>query len=224
MAHMLDVTLKKAAEQELIAQHQRVAPLNAELEQKAANRTQALLVTLEQLEKRSGELALALAAEQELGELKSCFVSMASHEFRTPLTTVLTSADLIARYDGPGQQVPHREHMRRIRDSVQQLNDILEKFLSGGRIEEGKVEAHPTRPDLTDLLRDTVADVQSLVKVGQTIDWQANCPNPVHLNASLLRKILVNLLSNALKYSEVGAPVTVRAECRRGQLTVSVVD
>ena len=100
MACVLDISPKQAAEQELIAQHQHVARLNAELEQKVADRTHALLSTLMQLKKRGQELAQALAAEQELGELKSCFVSMASHEFRTPLTAVLTSATLIGKYSG----------------------------------------------------------------------------------------------------------------------------
>ncbi|WP_239691575.1 PAS domain-containing protein [Hymenobacter lapidarius] len=104
VAYLVDLTAKQAAEQELLAQHQRVARLNAELEQKVVDRTNALMLTLEQLENRSEELALALQAEQTLGELKSRFVSMASHEFRTPLTAVLSSADLIEEFPGSHQQ------------------------------------------------------------------------------------------------------------------------
>ena len=103
VAYILDLTAKQAAEQKLLAQHQRVASLNANLEQKVIDRTNALLIT-DQLEKRGDELALALQAEQTLGELKSRFVSMASHEFRTPLTAVLSSADLIAEFPGGHQQ------------------------------------------------------------------------------------------------------------------------
>jgi PAS domain S-box-containing protein len=224
VAYILDISLKKAAEQELLAQHQHVAHLNADLEQQVADRTHALLVTLEQLEKRTSELTQALAAEQELGELKSRFVSMASHEFRTPLTAVLTSADLIASYPSGEQQTQRLKHVERIRTSVTQLNDILEEFLSVGRIEEGGMEAHPTRLDVASLLRETEADVQSLVKPGQAIDWQVHCPAPVRLDASLLRKILVNLLSNALKYSAAGSVVTVRGTCHEQLLTLSVAD
>jgi PAS domain S-box-containing protein len=224
VAYILDLTAKQAAEQELLTQHQRVARLNAELEQKVIDRTNALLLTLEQLEKRGDELALALQAEQELGELKSRFVSMASHEFRTPLTAVLTSADLIEEFPGGHQQAQRLKYVDHIRTSVQHLNAILEEFLSVGRIEEGKMEANPANLNLTSLVRDTVADMQSLLKPGQTIDWQVACPIPVRLDASLLRKILMNLLSNALKYSGENSVITVRAGCQPHELRLTVQD
>ena len=224
VAYILDLTAKQAAEQELRTQHQRVARLNAELEQKVIDRTNALLLTLEQLEKRGDELALALQAEQELGELKSRFVSMASHEFRTPLTAVLTSADLIAEFPDGHQQAQRLKYVDHIRTSVQHLNNILEEFLSVGRIEEGRMEARPANLNLTSLVHDTVADMQSLLKTGQTIDWQVESPVPVRLDASLLRKILMNLLSNALKYSGENTVTTVRAGCQPHELTITVQD
>jgi PAS domain S-box-containing protein len=224
VAYILDITLKKASEQELRDQHQHVARLNADLEQKVADRTNALLLTLEQLEKRGQELALALAAEQELGELKSRFVSMASHEFRTPLTAVLTSATLVGKYPGGDQQSQRMRHLDRIHTSVNHLNAILEEFLSVGRIEEGKVETQSATFDLNTLLTETLADVQSLRKPGQTIVRQVACPDPFRLDSSLLRKILVNLLSNALKYSGENSVVTVQAACHANQLIISVAD
>jgi PAS domain S-box-containing protein len=224
VAYILDLSAKQAAEQELHTQHQRVARLNAELEQRVIDRTNALLLTLEQLEKRGDELALALLAEQELGELKSRFVSMASHEFRTPLTAVLSSADLIAEFPGGHQQAQRLKYVDHIRTSVQHLNAILEEFLSVGRLEEGKMAAHPANLNLDTLVRDTVADVRSLLKTGQHIDWQVQCPVPVRLDASLLRKILMNLLSNALKYSGENSVITVRAGCQLRELTITVQD
>jgi PAS domain S-box-containing protein len=224
VAYILDLSAKQAAEQELRAQHERVARLNAELEQRVIDRTNALLLTLEQLEKRGDELALALQAEQALGELKSRFVSMASHEFRTPLTAMLSSADLIEEFPGGHQQAQRLKYVDHIRTSVQHLNTILEEFLSVGRIEEGKIEARPANLNLDDLVRDTVADMQSLLKAGQTIDWQVECPIPVRLDASLLRKILMNLLSNALKYSGENSVITVRAGCELKELTITVQD
>ncbi len=209
---------------ELASSIEQLRANNAKLEQKVADRTNALLTTLNQLERRGRDLAQALAAEQELGELKSRFVSMASHEFRTPLTVVLTSVELIEDYTTTAQQGQRLKHVQRIRGAVTNLNDILEEFLSVGRIEEGKVESHPANLDLPTLLAETAADVRALLKPGQTIDWQVQCPDPVRLDASLLRKILVNLLSNALKYSDDGAVVTVCATCLNNQLTLSVQD
>ncbi|GAB3638105.1 hypothetical protein GCM10027422_36950 [Hymenobacter arcticus] len=224
VAYILDISLMQAAEQELIAQHRHVARLNAELEHKVADRTHALLSTLAELEQRGQELTQALAAERELGELKSRFVSMASHEFRTPLTAVLTSATLIGKYPGTDQQAQRLRHLQRIEASVNHLNAILEEFLSVGRIEEGAMAAQPTTFDLAALLTETLADVQSLRKPGQTIVRLVECPDSVHLDASLLRKILVNLLSNALKYSGENAAVTVRASFQDNQLVFSVED
>ncbi len=224
VSYVLDITAQKQADQALVAERQRVERLNAELEQQVADRTHALLTTLEQLEARTNELTNALAAEQELGELKSRFVSMASHEFRTPLTAVLTSASLIEKYPAAEQQDKRLRHLGRIRQSVNHLNDILEEFLSVGRIEEGKVAARPARLDLPSLLADTVADVQGLRKAGQTIVEEISCPAPLWLDPSLLRKILVNLLSNALKYSGENSVVTLRAACAAGRLTLVVQD
>jgi signal transduction histidine kinase len=212
------------AEQELIAQHQRVARLNAELEQKVADRTHALLITLEQLEKRGRELTQALAAEQQLGELKSRFVSMASHEFRTPLTVVLSSAALIDEYPRADQHDKRRKHIQRIQESVNHLNNILEEFLSVGSIEEGNLTVHPVMFDLNELLTDALGDVQSLLKPGQRIEQQVQCPVPFRLDASLMRKILVNLLSNAIKYSDNNSVVRLAAGCHRSQLRISVQD
>ena len=224
VSYIIDITFKKTAQQALIDQRLRVERLNADLEQKVADRTHALMNTLEQLEQRKDELAKALAAEQELGELKSRFVSMASHEFRTPLTAVLTSASLIEKYPASEQQDKRMRHLERIRQSVNHLNDILEEFLSVGRIEEGKVLACPAPIRITTLLRDTVADVQGLRKAGQTIVEEVSGPETIWLDPSLLRKILVNLLSNALKYSGEHSVVNVRVVCAAGQLTLTVQD
>ncbi len=224
VAYIIDITFKKDAERELITQRQRVERLNTELEQKVADRTHTLETTLAQLELRTRELTQALAAEQELGELKSRFVSMASHEFRTPLTGVLTSAALIEKYTTTEQQDKRLRHLERIRTSVKHLTDILEEFLSVGRIEEGRVQAHPTRVELPLLLREALADVQSLRKPGQRLETQLDATEPLWLDASLLRKVLVNVLGNALKYSGENTTVTVRATWAMRQLTLSVED
>ena len=210
--------------QELAATIEQLRLSNTDLEHQVADRTHALLVTLQQLEQRRRELTQALKAEQELGELKTRFVSMASHEFRTPLTTVLTSAELIADYPASEQQPQRLRHVAHIQTAVEQLNDLLEEFLSVGCLDEGKLVARPSSLLVAPLLAETVAAVAGLRKAGQTIVQHAACPDPIQLDSSLLRKILLNLLSNALKYSGEHTVVTVRAECRNSQLTLSVQD
>ncbi|WP_332368734.1 PAS domain S-box protein [Spirosoma telluris] len=224
VAYVIDITFKKEAEQQLLAHRDHIEQLNADLEQKVADRTKALLNTLEQLEQSKDELSKALETERELGELKSRFVSMASHEFRTPLTTILTSTTLIEKYPGGDQQDKRQRHLSRIRASVNHLNDILEEFLSVGKLEEGKIEAHASEVDLAELVGEVVADMQGMLKADQRIRTQIACLTPVWLDLSMLRKILVNLLSNALKYSGIGSIVTVRCACLNSQLTLSVED
>ncbi len=224
VAYIFDMTVQRATEQALQAERERVERLNAELEQQVADRTRALQTTLAQLEKRSAELTSALAAEQELGELKSRFVSMASHEFRTPLTAVLTSASLIEKYTATDQQDKRLRHLDRIRASVKHLTDILEEFLSVGRIDEGRVVARPVALDLTALVHETIAEVQGLRKPGQRITPTLRAVGALWLDTSLLRKVLVNLLSNALKYSGEDTTVRVEATAEAGILTLAVRD
>lgn len=224
IAYIIDITFKKEAERQLLAHRDRIERLNADLEQKVADRTHALMNTLEKLEQSRDELDKALTAERQLGELKSRFVAMASHEFRTPLTTVLTSATLIEKYAESDQQEKRQKHLQRIRSSVNHLNDILEEFLSVGRIEEGKIETNPEIVEVPQLLRDTIADLQGMLKPGQTIQLHSSELKPMWLDASLLRKVLVNLLSNAIKYSGPDSVVTVQSTFASDSLTLSVTD
>lgn len=224
VAYIIDITFKKETERQLLAHRDHIERLNANLEQKVADRTHALMNTLEQLEQSKNELAKALTAERELGELKSRFVSMASHEFRTPLTTVLTSASLIEKYPGADQQDKRQKHLDRIRASVNHLNDILEEFLSVGRLEEGRIEARPTQVNIHKLINEIVADMRAILKPDQTVQTDLACQQTIWTDPSLLRKVLVNLLSNAIKYSGPGSVVRVQATCTNGQFTLAVAD
>jgi PAS domain S-box-containing protein len=224
VAYIIDITFKKEAERELIEQKNRIEHLNADLEKTVAERTAALLDTLAQLEQSKNELAEALTTERELGELKSRFVAMASHEFRTPLTAILTSADLVGKYAERTQQ-PHRQrHLDRIRASVNHLNDILEEFLAVGRLEEGRIDPRPTAVLLPALLTEALDSIDGTKKGGQRIRVELECPQPLWIDPSLFRKVLVNLIGNAVKYSAEEATVWVRANCTPDRLTLTVQD
>src|SRR6476620_111655 len=107
--------------------------LNADLELKVEERTTILKEALQRLEQSQEELSLALDKERQLNEIKSRFVSMASHEFRTPLSTVLSSASLLAKYATTDEQDKRIRHVEKIKASVKHLNDLLEDFLSLGK-------------------------------------------------------------------------------------------
>ena len=120
-----------------------IRKLNTELEKKVDERTHILKEALEKLEQSQSELHDALDKEKQLNEIKSRFVSMASHEFRTPLSAVLSSAALLSKYTKEDDQEKRNKHIDRIKDSVKHLNDILEDFLSLGKLDEGRITADP---------------------------------------------------------------------------------
>lgn len=150
------------------------------------------------------ELAKALKAEQELNELKSRFISMASHEFRTPLSAILSSAILIGKQNEPGKEERREKHVARIRTHVKHLVVILNDFLSLSKLEEGRVKAKPQHLELIQFCKIIVDEMEGTKKEGQAIILKyTEAEIPVFLDPKLLNHILVNLLSNALKYSEV---------------------
>lgn len=214
IAFIVDITQRKQAEQELLAQKTQlekitedVRKLNTELETKVEQRTLILREALQELEQSQQELSEALDKEKELSEIKSRFVSMASHEFRTPLSTVLSSAALLGRYTQTEDQEKRDKHIKKIKDSVKHLNVLLEDFLSLGKLEEGKIKAAPAKFPVRDFLEEVVEEIKAMAKDGQTIDCVYSGTDEFFSDKRLLRNILLNLLSNAVKFSPEGGIV-----------------
>lgn len=185
----------------LAALNKKMEILNQELEQKVAERTQILEKTLKKLEASKDELGKALSKEKDLGDLKSGFVSMASHEFRTPLSTILSSASLLAKYKLTEEQDKRDKHVQRIKSSVINLNNILNEFLSIGKIEEGKIIAHDAFFDIKEFIISQYNEMSEIFKAGQQIDYVHEGETIVRLDDNLFKNILINLLSNAAKFS-----------------------
>lgn len=177
-----------------------------------------------QVAQRTTELHDALGREREMSELKSRFVSMASHEFRTPLSIVLSSTTLIEQYGAVERDPRIEKHIARIKNSVGNLTGILNDFLSLDKLEQGKVEVEIDIFDLADFLKDAVEDVQLLRKKGQNILITHVGPKNVMLDQKKLRYVLVNLLSNSVKYSPENASVDVFSELKDDKLTIEVRD
>ena len=181
--------------------NKKMEALNEELERKVVVRTSKLHETMQKLEASKDELSTALSKEKDLGELKSAFVSMASHEFRTPLSTILSSASLLAKYKLTDEQDKRDKHVQRIKSSVINLNNILNEFLSLGKIEDGKITAHKTIFDIENLVLQQVNEMTEILKPGQKVSYTHHGDADVTLDEVLFKNILINLLSNAAKFS-----------------------
>jgi len=165
-----------------------------------------------------------LSKEKELSDLKSRFVSMASHEFRTPLSTILSSASLLAKYTETDDQEKRDKHIHRIKSSVNNLTDILNEFLSIGKIEDGKVVAHFTDINIREIFTAICTEMQGIAKEGQQIIYTHEGNEIVHLDPVLLRNIIINLLSNAIKFSPEGSAILFTSTVTPSVITLSVKD
>lgn len=231
IAFIVDITHRKEIEQSMLTQQRQlekvthdIRKLNSELEVKVEERTIILKEALQRLERSQAELSEALDKERQLNEIKSRFVSMASHEFRTPLSSILSSASLLTKYTNAEQQENRDKHINRIKESVKHLNDLLEDFLSLGRLDEGKIGASFTTFNLEDTIHDTIDEVRGLVKDGQDIRFAHSGDNMIVTDRKLLKNILINLISNALKFSHEHSSVEVESRVVDGWASISIKD
>ncbi|SKC83525.1 sensor histidine kinase [Ohtaekwangia koreensis] len=180
---------------------------------------------LEQLvQTRTAELYRALDREKEMSELKSRFVSMASHEFRTPLSIVLSSTSLIERYVALQHDERIQKHLTRIKSSVSNLTNILNDFLSLDKLDQGKVETEYDTIDIGQFMNEVVEDVQATRRKDQQVLILHEGDTNVTVDQKKLRYILVNLLSNSMKYSPEASVVTVTSTLNPDALIIAVAD
>lgn len=167
----------------------------------------------------------ALKKEQELNELKSRFVSMASHEFRTPLSAIQTSAILISKQNEIGQEEKRKKYVTQIKKNVKQLVVILNDFLSLSKLEEGKVEANKELFDFVDFSKTIIEEVSMTKKIGKNFLFLAPKKSILlNLDPKLARPILMNLLSNAIKYSPKNTEITIKIEESEQFVSLEVQD
>ncbi|HEV9035004.1 MAG TPA: PAS domain-containing sensor histidine kinase, partial [Puia sp.] len=232
IAFIVDITQRKQSELELVHRQlelehrtEDIRKLNAGLESKVEERTLILQEALQELERSQRELSEALDKERQLNEIKSRFVSMASHEFRTPLSTVLSSAALLSKYTRADEQDRRDKHIRRIKESVKHLNNLLEDFLSLGKLEEGKIKVEPGEFPIREFLEEVVEEMRPLAKDGQQIEFEYAGSNGFVTDKRLLKNILINLLSNAIKFSPEAATIYLQAKhTENAGLSLSVKD
>lgn len=217
IAFIVDITQRKEAEL-------RLRNYSEDLEKQVKNRTLVLEEAIKELERTKKELDASLVKEKELNEMKSRFVSMASHEFRTPLTTMMSSLSLVSKYNERNDGENHSKHVDKIKKSIVNLTDILNDFLSVSKLEEGKVENVPEEMDLEQFLLDISSEMQGMLTETQTIKLLYSGERKVWLDPKLLRNILFNLISNAIKFSPGEAEVELDVRVSGQELSLSVKD
>jgi two-component system sensor kinase FixL len=170
-------------------------------------------------------LEVSLEKEKDLNELKSRFVSMASHEFRTPLSTILSSAALISRYSETTQQPQRDKHINRIKSAVNGLNGILNDFLSLSKIEEGRIFVNTQSHKIDVVCNEVMDDIEGLLKSGQVLDHQSNSREVViQTDKNILKNILFNLTSNAIKYSGENTVIKCLTSIEEDILEIEITD
>jgi two-component system sensor kinase FixL len=213
-----DLSREKEAEEQL-------KDYAAHLEDLVEQRTQTLKNTVQALQQAKEEVSVSLEKEKELGHLKSRFVSMASHEFRTPLSAVQLSASLIEKYAQPYDNANIRKHVAKIKNAVGNLTTILNDFLSLEKLEAGKVEPACVPFDLVKFSEEITEELQMVAKQNQNIIYQhTGTRSIVSLDQNLLRNCIINLISNAIKYSGENTFIEFNTEIADSNCVITIKD
>ncbi|GAA3561566.1 PAS domain S-box protein [Snuella lapsa] len=175
--------------------------------------------------KRTKQLQEALSKEKEINELKTKFLSLVSHEFKTPLSGILTSATLLGKYKLEEEQERRDRHIGIITDKVHYLNSILNDFLSIEKLETGKVNYKFSDFKLSKVVNEVVYSCNMLLKEGQKINYPQNIDEfSLYQDEKIIELILFNLVYNALKYSPEHSVIDIEIKQDKSQTTFKVED
>lgn len=239
VAFIIDITTRKKIQEKLKKSETQLITYATELESRVKRRTEDLNATVMKLEQANHRLqseieerqkaeqaaVAALEKERELNEMKSRFVSTASHEFRTPLSSILSSASLIDKYISMDVPVKAQKHINKIKSSVKNMTDILNDFLSLGKLEEGKIQIDRMTVNLNYFVPEVISEIEGILKEGQTISLDLpNESTMISSDEKLLRHIFINLISNASKYSAENTQVDLNISMKAELLHISIKD
>ncbi len=225
IALLIDITERKKVEREILE-------LNTKLEAKVRERTKELQDSIAELRsevslrKQAESRALeSLKKERELNELKTKFLSLVSHEFKTPLSGILTSTVLVGKYRQEEQQPQREKHLELIKNKVHYLNGILNDFLSLERLESGKVNYRFSSFLLSKPLNEVIYNANVLLKSGQKINYPDNADDvTLYFDEKILELILTNLIGNAIKYSPADTTIDIRITGEEEKVILKVID
>lgn len=232
MALVIDISVRKE-------QERKITELNAELELKINKRTKELNDSVLQLKSLNEELQIenkrridaenktkkALQREIELNELKTKFLSLVSHEFKTPLSGILTSAMLLGKYQLSEQQERRDKHIKTITEKVHYLNNILNDFLSLEKLELGKLDYKFSNFKISKIVNEVVYNANMLLKEGQHIKYPEHIDDlSLTQDEKIMELALSNLIHNAIKYSPEHSVIDLEIKQNNTQTTFKVID
>jgi PAS domain S-box-containing protein len=221
----IDITERKKTETELETYHLVLEELIKERTQELENVNLLLKEEVIKVKEAQEKVKLALAKEIELNELKSRFVSTASHEFRTPLTAILATADLLEMYGRSWSETKYFEYLHVIQHTVEYMTELINDVLTYSKTETGKIEFTPMSVDLHKLVSGLLDRSMLTAPENIRFNFDFNTDQKTfYLDQRLITQVLTNLLSNAIKYSPDGGLVTVTANLDDDNLVISVSD
>jgi signal transduction histidine kinase len=182
-------------------------------------------IDITQRKQAEAELLRTLAREKELGQLRSNFVSMVSHEFRTPLGIIQSSAEILDDYLDQLGPAEREDHLRSIRNNTHRMARIMEEVLLIGSFDAGKMEFKPAALELRGFMERLMDEVLSATGRRCPIELSlSEMPAEIQADERLLRHIFTNLLTNAVKYSHAGSPVVVEIAPVGGEIACAIRD
>jgi PAS domain S-box-containing protein len=205
-----DITVRKQKEKEM-------AEIKETLEQAVQQQTKELESAVDKLKK-------SLNREKELNTLKTKFIALASHEFKTPLSAILTSSELIVKYADLQQHKKRDEHASKIKTMIHHLNGMLDDMLTLENIETGKIVPDYSFFRLNALINKVMQTSKSFLRPEQELVFNNGSDELIYQDPKIIQIILSNLLNNAIKYSGEKGKIKVGVELTNDRIVFSVED
>ncbi len=183
-----------------------------------------MLSDITDIKNHEREIQSALKKSKELNELQSRFITVASHEFRTPLTVILSSANLAEQNAKQGNEDNMKKHLNRIRSSINEIKDMLDEFLSLEKLENALIESSTIKFNLPDFCANIIENMNSLTKKGQHINYSHTGNENIIGEIKILQNILIYLLSNASKYSSEDKEIDFASIVTTNTVKISIRD